>query len=98
MKEATGEYIIYLDGDDTLYEKTTLEKIDRELKRNTPDICYFGVQYVESETGKTKIYLPNAENSCKKALHLTMIAVNGVAHNDYAGIVQNEITGEDLFA
>lgn len=38
------------------------------------------------------------ENSCKKALHLTMIAVNGVAHNDYAGIVQNEITGEDLFA
>lgn len=67
MKEATGEYIIYLDGDDTLYEKTTLEKIDRELKRNTPDICYFGVQYVESETGKTKIYLPNAENSCKKA-------------------------------
>ena len=24
MKEAEGEYIIYLDGDDTLYEKTTL--------------------------------------------------------------------------
>lgn len=67
MKEAQGEYIIYLDGDDTLYEKTTLEKIDKELQRKTPDICYFGVQYVEYETGKTKIYLPNEENSCKKA-------------------------------
>lgn len=67
MKEAEGEYIIYLDGDDTLYEKTTLEKIDNVLSKNTPDICYFGVQYVEYETGKTKIYLPNDENSCKKA-------------------------------
>lgn len=67
MKEAEGEYIIYLDGDDTLYEKTTLEKIDNVLSRKNPDICYFGVQYVEYETGKTKIYLPNDENSCKKA-------------------------------
>lgn len=67
MKQAEGEYIIYLDGDDTLYEKTTLEKIDKVLSNKTPDICYFGVQYVEFETGKTKIYLPNDENSCKKA-------------------------------
>lgn len=67
MKKATGEYIIYLDGDDTLYEKNTLEKIDIALKKNTPDICYFGVQYVEYETGKTKIYLPNEENSCKES-------------------------------
>lgn len=67
MKKAEGEYIIYLDGDDTLYEKTTLEKIDKVLSKNNPDICYFGVQYVEYETGKTKIYLPNDENSCKKA-------------------------------
>ena len=67
MKYATGEYIIYLDGDDTLYENTTLEKIDKVLSKNTPDICYFGVQYVEEETGKTKIYIPNEDNSCKKA-------------------------------
>jgi len=67
MKEAEGEYIIYLDGDDTLYEKTTLEKIHNALSKNSPDICYFGVQYVEFETGKTKVYLPNDENSCKKA-------------------------------
>lgn len=67
MKEATGEYIIFLDGDDTLYEKNTLEKMDKVLSRNNPDICYFGVQYVEYETGKTKIYLPNSENSCKES-------------------------------
>ena len=67
MKEAKGEYIIYLDGDDTLFEKTTLEKIDKVLSRKTPDICYFGVQYVEFETGKTKMYIPNEDNSNKKA-------------------------------
>lgn len=67
MKEATGEYIIFLDGDDTLYEKNTLEKMDKVLSKNNPDICYFGVQYVEYETGKTKIYLPNSENSCKES-------------------------------
>lgn len=67
MKHAEGEYIIYLDGDDTLYEKTTLEKIDKALSKKTPDVCYFGVQYVEETTGKTKIYLPNDENSCKEA-------------------------------
>ena len=67
MREAKGEYIIYLDGDDTLYEKKTLEKIDKVLLKNSPDICYFGVQYVEYETGKTKMYIPNEENSCKKA-------------------------------
>lgn len=67
MKQAKGEYIIYLDGDDTLFEKSTLEKIDKVLLQNNPDICYFGVQYVEYETGKTKMYVPNEENSCKKA-------------------------------
>lgn len=39
-----------------------------------------------------------SETSCKKALHLTFISLNGVAHNEYSGIVQNEITGDDLFA
>lgn len=33
----------------------------------------------------------------RKALHLTMITVNGVAHNEYWGEVQSEVTAEDLF-
>lgn len=37
------------------------------------------------------------ETSCKKAIHLTLLSANGLAHNDYAGIVQNEIAGDELF-
>lgn len=63
-KHAIGEYIIYLDADDTLYENTTLEKINKVLEKGKPDIGYFGVKYIG---GSNKTYLPNAENSTKKA-------------------------------
>lgn len=33
----------------------------------------------------------------KKALHLTMITVNGISHNEYWGIVQSEVVADDLF-
>lgn len=33
----------------------------------------------------------------KKTLHLTMITANGLAHNEYWGMVQSEITANDLF-
>ena len=34
----------------------------------------------------------------KRTLHLVMVTTNGVAHNSYFNIVQNEITRDDLFA
>ena len=37
------------------------------------------------------------ETAAKKALHLTMITSNGLAHNAHSGNVINEITGNDLF-
>ena len=61
---AKGEYIVYLDGDDTLYDKNTLEKVNKVIGKDKPDITYFGVQYVG---GSNKAYLPNAENSTQKA-------------------------------
>lgn len=33
----------------------------------------------------------------KKALHLTMITVNGLAHNAYWGMIQSEVVLDDLF-
>ncbi len=64
VSKAKGEYIMYLDGDDTLYEKDTLIKIDKVIGENTYDILYFGIQYVG---GDNKMYLPNEENSTQKA-------------------------------
>lgn len=64
IAEAKGEYIVHLDGDDTLYERETLEKIDKTIGNEKLDICYFGVQYVG---GGNKLYLPNEKNSTIEA-------------------------------
>lgn len=64
VSKAQGEYILYLDADDTLYEDTTLSKINEVIERKNPDVCYFGVNYIN---GSNKQYLPTAENSTKEA-------------------------------
>lgn len=64
VQRAKGEYILYLDADDTLYSEDTLEKIDKTINNQSLDICYFGVQYIG---GSNKCYLSNKENSTKEA-------------------------------
>ena len=44
-----------------------------------------------------KINTFREESKTKKAVHLTMITSNGLAHNAYSGNVINEVTGDDLF-
>lgn len=64
IEKATGEFIIHLDGDDTLFEDTTLEKIHSLIGEEKPDIIYLGFKDVG---GYNKIHLSTAENSTKKA-------------------------------
>lgn len=64
IAQAKGEYIVHLDGDDTLYDKVTLKKIDETIGDKKSDIVYFGVQYVG---GTNKAYIPNAQNSTREA-------------------------------
>jgi len=64
IKEAKGEYIVHLDGDDNLYDRETLAKIDDTIGKQILDIVYFGVQYVG---GENKLYLPNEQNSTQIA-------------------------------
>ena len=47
---------------------------------------------------KNKLAVFMSETNCNKALHLTMVSANGLKHNAHSGIVQNEISGEDLFS
>ena len=44
IENAKGEYIVHLDGDDTLYSTSTLKKIDKTISDNKPDIAFFGFQ------------------------------------------------------
>jgi len=37
------------------------------------------------------------ETGTSKALHLTMITMEGLQNNEYRNIIINEITGDDLF-
>ena len=64
ISQARGEYIVHLDGDDTLYNRDTLKRINETIGNEDIDITYFGVQYVG---GTNKAYLPNAKNSTKEA-------------------------------
>lgn len=62
---ARGEYILYLDADDTLYEDTTLSKINDTIGNEKLDLIYFGVQYIGGNNNKA--YIPNEENSSREA-------------------------------
>lgn len=65
IEEAKGEYILFLDGDDALYNEKTLEDIDKTIGNNSYDIIYLGYESIGS-TG-TSLRLSNAKNSTKKA-------------------------------
>ena len=43
MEHATGEFILFLDGDD-FYSDDALERLDRELTANSLDMLYFAAQ------------------------------------------------------
>ena len=58
-----GEYVVFLDSDDTLFETTSLEKLNNCIELNSfPDIIYTGMKF----SGKRDmILMPNAKNSEK---------------------------------
>ncbi len=64
VKKASGEYVLYLDCDDTIYDEKTLTKVEQVIDKQSPDIVYMGVQYIG---GSNRLYLPNKENSTKEA-------------------------------
>lgn len=45
-----------------------------------------------------KLAVFRAESKTKKAVHLTMVSASGLVHNAHAGIILNEVTGDDLFS
>lgn len=64
IQKATGKYIIFLDGDDTLYDENTLADIKKEIENEEPDILYCGFQDVG---GFNRTYISNNENSTKES-------------------------------
>lgn len=64
LDNATGDYILFLDGDDYWDDKEALSKINRSLQNTKADIVTFGLKKMFEDTGEieeTK-YVFNREN------------------------------------
>ena len=64
LKHARGEYIIFLDGDDKLYNSKVLRKIDKLIAEETYDVVYLGYQDIGNAD---KMRVSNNANSTKEA-------------------------------
>lgn len=66
MNRAKGEYIIFLDGDDYLNNDDVLEKLDKLIGNNTPDVVYMGFEMIGKKTGTI---IPT-EETCTKSYRI----------------------------
>jgi hypothetical protein len=60
-------------------------------------IDQFSIDSQYADVLKNKVSIFVNETKCKNAVHLTLISASGIKHNEYSGVVQNEIDGDDLF-
>ena len=77
-----------------------IDRADRVI--NLCEIKYSGSEFsIDKNYDKVLRNKKNAfvaESKTRNAIHLTMITTYGLAHNEYWGNVQSEITFDDLFA
>lgn len=64
LQYATGEYILFLDGDDKLYNSKVLQKIDSLIGNEKYDVVYLGYQDIGNSD---KMRVSNNYNSTKEA-------------------------------
>lgn len=62
IANASGEYILFLDSDDTFSSNDVLEKLNNTIGKDSPDIIYMGFQFI----GEEFLFIPNEANSTKK--------------------------------
>ena len=81
-------------------------QIDMLIDRadNTVNLCEmifsnkeFLIDKEYSQILQNKIDIFQELTNCKKTLLLTMITAQGIEHNGYWSMVQNEVTSDDLF-
>lgn len=66
VKNAVGEYIIFLDGDDYLNNPEVLEKLNQLIGNDTPDVIYLGFEL----TGKKEGFIIPTQENCTKAYRI----------------------------
>ena len=64
--------------------------------KHSTDIFTIDKNYADDLQNKYNAYQELSKD--KRTLHLVMITTNGVMHNNYYNMIQNEIVMDDLFA
>ena len=81
-------------------------QIDLIIDRRDETINLCEMKYSLNEYDITPVYFKSvidrmenfrAATKTKKALHLTFVTINGLKHNAQWGMIQNEVTADDLF-
>mgnify|MGYP003295256229 CR=1 FL=1 len=72
-------------------------QVDLVIDRKDGVINLCEMKFSETEELRNKVALFKEETETKSSIHLTMVTVDGVRRNEYAGIVQSEVTLDDLF-
>lgn len=95
VKEATGDYILFLDSDDYL-EKETLSELNKSLKNN-PDVVRFQIQEVYSENKIIKY--PEVGFSAKSGEEaFTLITKYHFVENAWCYAIRKEYYDNEHFA
>ena len=63
IQNSEGEYIIFLDADDVLYDNTILEKLNNTIGNNVYDIVYSGF---EAKGTRNFLFIPKEEECTKE--------------------------------
>ena len=71
------------------------EKEQRELLELFTNV--FTIDRDDATNLQNKIEAYQELSKDKRTLHLVMVTTNGVAHNSYYNMIQNEVTMDDLF-
>ena len=71
------------------------EKEQRELLELSTNV--FTIDRDDATNLQNKIESYQELSKDKRPLHLVMVTTNGVAHNSYYNMIQNEVTMDDLF-
>ncbi|MDY5766971.1 MAG: ATP-binding protein, partial [Alloprevotella sp.] len=66
-----------------------------EMKHST-NVFTIDRDYATNLQNKIEAYQELSKD--KRTLHLVMVTTNGVVHNNYYNMIQNEVTMDDLFA
>lgn len=64
--------------------------------KHSANVFTIDKDYAENLQNKLEVYQKQSKD--KRTLHLVLVTTNGVAHNSYFNMIQNEVTMDQLFA